>query len=134
MVPSMYVVLDRLPLTPNGKVDREALRSQDAASAAPAQRFVAPRTELERAIASVWMSLLSVSRVGVHDNFFDIGGHSLMSIRALAGIEKRTGVRLGVRDLMFQTLEQCAAACEAALRGADGRPEPESNPSAEKGR
>ncbi len=115
MVPSIYVVLDNLPLTPNGKIDRHALRSQDAASSAPAERFLAPRTELERGIASVWMNLLPVARVGVHDNFFDLGGHSLMSIRALAGIEKVTGVRLGVRDLMFQTLEQCAAACEAAL-------------------
>ena len=62
-----------------------------------------------------------VPRVGVHDNFFDLGGHSLLSLRVIARIEKRTGCRLGPRDLIFQTLEQLAATCEQ--RG--GRIDPE---------
>ncbi|MGH9335864.1 MAG: non-ribosomal peptide synthetase, partial [Vicinamibacteria bacterium] len=115
MVPSTFVVLDALPLTPNGKIDRRAL-SRSEATPTRGERYVAPRTDLERAIALVWAGLLAVERVGIHDNFFDLGGHSLMSIRAIAGIEKETGVRLGVRDLMFQTLEQCASVCEEARR------------------
>lgn len=114
MVPSTFVLLDALPLTPNGKVNRRALDDLDS-EPVRGEHYVAPRTETEKAIARVWSSLLSVDRVGALDNFFDLGGHSLLSVRAIAGIEKETGVRLGVRDLMFQTLEQCATACEHGL-------------------
>lgn len=118
MVPAMYVFLDAFPHTPNGKIDRRALSAAEA-TPSRAERHVPPRTEAERSIAAVWTELLSVERVGIHDNFFDLGGHSLMSIRAIARIEKATGVRLGVRDLMFQTLEQCAACCESAQSSPD---------------
>jgi hypothetical protein len=74
---------------------------------------VAPRTPLEAFIAELWRKELGLERVGVRDNFFDLGGHSLLAMRVLAAIEKKTGHRFHPRDIIFQTLEQLAAACPA---------------------
>ena len=67
-----------------------------------------PRTATELLLAEVWRDLLGVASVSVHDNFFDLGGHSLLSMRALAAVEKKTGKRLNPREYIFQTLEQVA--------------------------
>jgi amino acid adenylation domain-containing protein len=112
MVPSSFAVLDALPLTPNGKVDRRALEGLGGRRAETGEAHVPPRTPMEALVATVFEEALGVERVGVHDNFFDLGGHSLLSLRVIARIEKRTGCRLGPRDLIFQTLEQLAATCE----------------------
>src|SRR5207253_2261080 len=76
MVPSGWVVLPELPLTPNGKVDRRALPVDGVVEGVVAA-FVAPVSEVQRRIAVVWQELLGVERVGLRDNFFDLGGHSL---------------------------------------------------------
>jgi hypothetical protein len=77
MVPSFFVPLEVLPRTPNGKLDRRAL--PDPGAARPERfAFVAPRTPFERQIAEIWRDVLGVDRVGVDDNFFDLGGHSLL--------------------------------------------------------
>ena len=76
---------------------------------AEADTFVAPRTATETAIAEIWMELLGLERVGIHDNFLDAGGHSLVGIRVLSRIHKATGVRLEANALTLQTLEQLAA-------------------------
>jgi hypothetical protein len=115
MVPSVFVILDSIPLNPNGKIDRRALLKVDDVTTPQSDTYVAPRTEIERSLAAIWKELLDVDRVSVNDNFFDLGGHSLLSVRAIARIEKKHGVRLGIRDLMFQTLEQCGASCEEIL-------------------
>jgi hypothetical protein len=81
MAPSAFVTLDSLPLTPNGKVDRRALPSPEGLRADLAAAYVAPRTELEQMIATVWQDVLGVEKVGIHDNFFDIGGHSLLVVQ-----------------------------------------------------
>jgi amino acid adenylation domain-containing protein len=82
MIPSAFVRLEALPLTPNGKLDRKSLPAADAAASREAgEAYVAPRSELERVIADVWQEVLEVGRVGVHDNFFGLGGHSLLLIR-----------------------------------------------------
>jgi amino acid adenylation domain-containing protein len=78
MVPSAFVALDALPLTPNGKIDRRRLPELDASRPELEEVYTAPRTELERSIAGVWQEVLKVERVGVHDNFFNLGGHSLL--------------------------------------------------------
>ena len=78
MVPSAFVTLPALPLTPNGKVDRAALPEPELARPELHTPFVAPRDDLERSIAQVWCELLGVERVGADDNFFDLGGHSLL--------------------------------------------------------
>ncbi|HVF92666.1 MAG TPA: MupA/Atu3671 family FMN-dependent luciferase-like monooxygenase [Blastocatellia bacterium] len=81
MVPSAFVLLDALPLTPNGKVDRKALPRPDGSHANREADFIAPRSEIERHISRVWQQALGVEKIGVHDNFFDLGGHSLLMVQ-----------------------------------------------------
>ncbi|HYP30130.1 MAG TPA: phosphopantetheine-binding protein, partial [Blastocatellia bacterium] len=78
MVPQAVVRVERMPLTPNGKVDRRALPDPAQARAASRSPFVAPQTEIEQAIAAVWRQALHVEEVGLNDNFFDLGGGSLV--------------------------------------------------------
>jgi amino acid adenylation domain-containing protein len=78
MVPSIFVIVDALPLTPSGKIDRRALPAPEGRRPELDVAFAAPATELERQIAEIWQSALQVSAVGLHDNFFDLGGHSLL--------------------------------------------------------
>ncbi|WP_157375981.1 AMP-binding enzyme, partial [Burkholderia ubonensis] len=77
MVPSAFVCLEQLPLTPNGKLDRKALPAPDL-DALHTRRYEPPVGEVEHALADIWAQLLNVERVGRHDNFFDLGGHSLL--------------------------------------------------------
>jgi aryl carrier-like protein len=77
MVPAALVTLDALPLTPNRKVDRKALPPPE--QQAESQSAVPPRTELEQIIARIWLEVLELESVGVHDNFFDRGGHSILA-------------------------------------------------------
>ncbi len=78
MVPSSYVFLDSLPLTTNGKIDRQALPKPDTIRPNLEETFVAPTGAVESALAEIWAQVLGLERVGVHDNFFDLGGHSLL--------------------------------------------------------
>ncbi|HWO41818.1 MAG TPA: amino acid adenylation domain-containing protein [Candidatus Eisenbacteria bacterium] len=109
MVPSAFVFLDVLPLTPNGKIDRQALPPPDPSRMDLDRTFTAPRTEIEKQLAKIWQDVLKVERVGIHDNFFDIGGHSLIAVRVITQIEKTLGkpVRLST---LFQapTIEELA--------------------------
>jgi hypothetical protein len=88
MVPSALMVLDALPMTPNGKVDRRALPAPDGTRAA-GEGFVAPRAGLESTLADIWRDVLRVDRVGVHDNFFDLGGHSLLLTQVHQKVRER---------------------------------------------
>jgi len=99
MVPSALVVLDSLPLTPNGKVNRLALPAPDVSQASPREFFVAPFTDTEKILAEIWTDVLRVDRVGVDDNFFDLGGHSLNATQLIARVRSNFDVRLAVRDL-----------------------------------
>ncbi|HKV37621.1 MAG TPA: amino acid adenylation domain-containing protein, partial [Blastocatellia bacterium] len=81
MIPAAFVVLDRMPLTRNGKTDRRALPAPETTHAVPSLGHIAPRTELERAIAAVWREVLSVTDVGLEENFFEIGGNSLLMVQ-----------------------------------------------------
>jgi acyl carrier protein len=78
MVPAAFVVLEALPLTANGKLDRKALAASAAQQARPGAAYVAPGSQIERTIADIWSRALKLERVGVEDNFFDLGGHSLL--------------------------------------------------------
>src|SRR5262249_11058715 len=78
MVPSVFTLLKSLPLTPGGKVDPRALPDPEREHEERATEFVSPRTELEWAIAALWEELLGSGHVGLHENFFDLGGHSLL--------------------------------------------------------
>ena len=81
MVPSFLVALDELPLTRNGKVDTNALPQPETAQRVREQNYVAPRNEIEATITRVWQEVLGLERVGVNDNFFDAGGHSLLMVQ-----------------------------------------------------
>jgi len=107
MVPSAFVLLDELPLTPSGKVDRRALPVPEQTRTEQDGAFVAPRNELELQLTKMWEKVLSVEPVGVTDNFFVLGGNSLLAVRLFAQIEKMFGKNLPLATL-FQapTVEQ----------------------------
>jgi natural product biosynthesis luciferase-like monooxygenase protein len=110
MVPAAVIVLDALPRTPNGKVDRKALPQPGGEVPQTASRYVAPATELERAIASVWQELLHVERVGSHDNFFDLGANSLLMVQANSRLRSALGRDLSLVDLFrYPTVNALAA-------------------------
>ena len=115
MVPAIFIELRALPLTQNGKVDRGALPAAFAQSGGR-QRGVPPRTETERALAGVWMAVLGIDHVSVTDNFFDVGGHSLASMKVIARVQQAVGVALNPRDLLLDSLEQIAATCDRRMQ------------------
>ncbi|WP_414542087.1 amino acid adenylation domain-containing protein [Nostoc sp. CCY0012] len=81
MIPSAFVVLEELPLTPNGKVDRRALPAPDKLRPELANNYQSPQSEVEKSIAKVWKQVLNLEKVGIYDNFFDLGGHSLLVVQ-----------------------------------------------------
>ncbi|AXQ55558.1 amino acid adenylation domain-containing protein [Streptomyces koyangensis] len=97
MVPARVEVLPAMPLTPNGKIDRRALAAAAPGTTSPGAH-VAPRTETERALAGIWAEVLGVARVGVEDNFFALGGDSILSLQVVARA-RRAGLRLLSRDI-----------------------------------
>jgi len=92
MVPATFVFLDAFPLTPNGKIDRSALPAPAAGRRDTGAQYVAPRTRLEEVVAGLWADALGVERVGVEDDFFALGGHSLLSTRVVARVRDAFGV------------------------------------------
>ena len=119
MVPSYLVSLPELPLTVNGKVDRGALPDPRRARAA-AGTFAAPRTATERTLAAIWAEVFHLPEVGVHDNFFDLGGDSIMSIQIVAEA-RRQGLSLSAREIFAHH----TVAGLAALLGVAGGDKPE---------
>ncbi|HEX7183846.1 MAG TPA: amino acid adenylation domain-containing protein, partial [Thermoanaerobaculia bacterium] len=100
MVPATFVLLERLPLTPNAKVDRRALSRIEITPSSETERgHVPPASELERRIAAVWCEVLGLEKVGVQDNFFDLGGHSLLLVRLHSRLQEALGRELSLMDL-----------------------------------
>jgi amino acid adenylation domain-containing protein len=89
MAPSAFALLDAFPLTPGGKVDRQALPNPDGVRPDIEAAFVTPHTEIEREVAEVWREILGVERVGVNDNFFDLGGDSLRLLQLQQKLQER---------------------------------------------
>jgi amino acid adenylation domain-containing protein len=111
MIPSAFVFVDAFPLTPNGKVDRKALLAAEVKTQQLSPSSIPPRPGLESVVAQVWRDTLKVEQVWANDNFFDLGGHSLLGIRLLANLEKVVGHRLPVSVLFQgQTVQAMAAA------------------------
>jgi acyl-CoA synthetase (AMP-forming)/AMP-acid ligase II/acyl carrier protein len=99
MIPSAFMFLDALPLTPNGKVDRKALPAPEGRRPELETAYAAPATQQEEIIAAIWRELLRVERIGLHDNFFDLGGNSLLLVQAQAQLCDVLGLQLPVVKL-----------------------------------
>jgi amino acid adenylation domain-containing protein len=112
MLPSAIVLLEAMPLAPHGKIDRAALPQADIQRSQVETAYVAPQTEVERAIASVWQAVLGVDQVGIHDNFFELGGHSLNMVRVQSKLQQRLDgdLSLTIADLFqYPTVGSLAA-------------------------
>ena len=108
MVPSAFVILDALPLTPNGKIDRRALPEPDRAEAQAA--YAAPSNEIEMRLAEIWQEILKVDPIGVYDNFFALGGDSILAIQVISRARK-AGLELQAWQIFqHQTIADLAAA------------------------
>jgi len=111
MIPSVFVALEKLPLTPGGKVDRRALPAPDTMGNGTGPDYVAPRTAVEEVLAGIWREALAVERVGIHDNFLDLGGHSMLAMRCVSAMRQLFRVDIPLR-VLFETadLEELAHA------------------------
>jgi len=116
MVPSALVPLERLPLTANGKIDRQALAALPIEPPASARDVAAARTPTEETLTAIWRELLGVESVGIEDDVFDLGAHSLMAMKALTRIRDAFDVNLALRNLFEQpTIAGFAAIIEGLL-------------------
>jgi len=113
MIPGLVLETEELPRLPSGKIDRGALRAMAETSLRPRGPRLELRTPAERAVASIWKALLKVSRVGPQDNFYELGGDSLLAVEAALALEDAFGRRIDPRLMFFQSLEQVAANVEA---------------------
>ena len=114
MVPSVFVTLDTLPLTPNGKIDRKALPAPDGEISRENQ-YVAPRTEVEQILTNIWEELLPVNQISIHDNFFEIGGDSILSIQVVSRA-KNAGIILTAKQIFqHQTITELAAVASTTV-------------------
>jgi amino acid adenylation domain-containing protein len=122
MVPSVFVRLEKLPLTANGKIDRQGLAGIALEkNETPVGAASAPRTETEQALAAIWAELLQVPEVGIHDDVFDLGAHSLMAMKALTQIRERFNVSLSLRNLFeHPSVAALAEAVETLLLARPG--------------
>jgi amino acid adenylation domain-containing protein len=117
MVPAVFVRLEALPLTANGKVDRGRLPSPDTVEHLRDREVVAPRTAVEERLTALVTELLGVHPIGVADNFFLLGGHSLLGTQLIARLRQAFGVNLGLRSVFdHPTIEDLAAQIERAQR------------------
>ena len=98
MVPSAFVILDTLPLTPNGKINRKALPAVDR-EVIREYKYVAPRTETEEIIANIFASVLDVKKVGIHDNFFTLGGNSLSATQVISRVKQAFAIDIPLKNL-----------------------------------
>ena len=113
MVPAVFVYLDSLPLTPNGKVDRRALPVPDQSRPNLGETYVGPRFPLEETVARIWAETLKLEKVGMHDNFFDLGGNSLLAVQIVSRIRSAFSIEFPLRSLFeIPTVAEIAAMIE----------------------
>ena len=110
MVPAQYVVLDKFPLTPNRKIDRKNLPVPDHSLGESGIPYEPPKNKFEEIIADVWQELLKIPKIGINDNFFDLGGHSLLVVKAHKSLHEKINKELSVTDFFrFPTIRTLAA-------------------------
>ncbi|AKD57253.1 hypothetical protein SD10_22520 [Spirosoma radiotolerans] len=113
MVPGEFVMLTSLPLTLNGKIDRKALPPVGRHEAESHATLTAPRTDIEKQVAEIWMESLRLDKISVLDNFFELGGHSLIAVQIMTRLEKETGKHLPLSMLFeYPTVEKLSLALQ----------------------
>jgi len=109
MVPVAYVTHSKMPLTPHGKIDRKALEQISPISVASETAFEGPRNELEQQISAVWADVLGIQKLSIHDNYFELGGDSLLAMKLILRLSNILGMEISVADLFHgQTVAQMA--------------------------
>ncbi|MEO6546900.1 MAG: amino acid adenylation domain-containing protein, partial [Ferruginibacter sp.] len=117
MIPVSWIKLSALPLTPNGKIDRKAL-PEPGKSELVSNKYTPPRSELEVELADIWQKQLGIDQIGIYDNFFEHGGHSLMATRIVSAVRKKLNVEIAIKDIFsFPTIAALAASCETTKHG-----------------
>ncbi len=96
MIPAYMMQIESIPVTRNGKLDRRALPEIEAKAS---DEYAAPRSKTEEIICGIFAEILNIEKVGIHDNFFEIGGHSLRATRLVNAIEEKTGVKIALREI-----------------------------------
>jgi acyl carrier protein len=99
MIPSAFVLLDAMPLNSNGKINRSALPLPDDFQQFDGGEWVAPDSPIEKKLAEIWAEMFKVDRIGVYDNFFHLGGHSIKAVRVINRINEAFNVNLSVRNV-----------------------------------
>jgi amino acid adenylation domain-containing protein len=128
MVPAHFVWLDAMPLLPNGKADRRSLPAPEAARPELAVAFAAARSETEQAVVALWQDVLRVPKAGAEDNFFDLGGHSLLLVQVQARVRERFGRDLSMVELFRHPTARSLAAYLDELAAPPAAPEPKAAP------
>ncbi|MBN2442195.1 MAG: amino acid adenylation domain-containing protein [Spirochaetales bacterium] len=133
MVPSIFMCLDQLPLTPNNKIDRKRLPAIDKIILD--QKIIHPRTEVEESLASIFKDVLNIDRIGITQNFFDSGGHSLSATQVITRINKTYSIKLPIR-IIFEapTIEGLSRQIEHRLRSGEHNDIPVMKPVSQKDR
>jgi acyl carrier protein len=117
MIPSAFVVMDELPLTANGKVDRKALPAPHSSRPELSSTYVAPRTALENVVAGIWADVLGLERIGIDDNFFDLGGHSMLATKVTFKLREALLIELPLRSLFESPTVESLTGAIAQLWG-----------------
>ncbi|MFC1712056.1 phosphopantetheine-binding protein, partial [Candidatus Poribacteria bacterium] len=99
MIPSAFVMMDSMPLTPSGKINRLALPDPGTARPELGNPFVEPRTAIEGTLADIWSGILGLDEVGIQDNFFDLGGNSLLATQIISRVLNTFQIRVPLRSL-----------------------------------
>jgi surfactin family lipopeptide synthetase A len=121
MMPSAFMLLDELPLAPSGKVDRRALPAPDFTQLQNQNTFVAASTPIQEMLTGIWAEVLSLEKVGIHDNFLELGGHSLLATRVISKVRQVFEVELPLRRLFEQpTIAGLATVIEKAIKAGIG--------------
>jgi len=121
MIPGKFKLLERLPLTETGKIDRRALPEPDWRQSGVDGPTVGPRNPLETVLAGYWSDILGVIRPSIHDDFLDLGGHSLSAMRLAARVDAHMRVHLSVRDIFdHPTISALAELVEARVAAQNG--------------
>ena len=113
MIPNAFMTLAQLPLTSNGKIDRKSLPAPEPGRASHELGYVAPRTSMEEVLAEIWLKLLGLKTVGIHDDFFALGGDSLRATRLIAEVHKSLNLKVSVQAFFLEpTIERMAKVLE----------------------